>query len=359
MDHLHAVILAGGAGTRLWPLSRRARPKQLLRLFGGKSLLQHARLRLDGLIPADNIWVVTAEEQGASVRAELPELRPEQVIGEPAMRDTANAIGLAANLLQQRDQDAVMAILTADHLITPIDVFQQKLRMAAQAAVDQPDALVTFAIKPTEPHCGYGYLKLGDAVSDGVQRVDAFKEKPDWATAEAYFADGQHYWNSGMFVWKTTAILNELSRLLPENAATLTSLAADWHTASKRSDIAKQYADLQRTSIDFGVMEKARNVLAIELDCEWIDVGSWASVASLTTADDADNQTIGSPALTFNAEGNLLVNEDNEHVVVAIGVQGLAIIRTPDATLVCNRQHLHKVKEAVKEISERFGDRFA
>jgi len=359
MDHLHAVILAGGAGTRLWPLSRRARPKQLLRLFSGKSLLQHARLRLDGLIPADNIWIVTADEQAAGIRAELPDLPSEQVIGEPAMCDTANAIGLAANLLHQRDPDAVMAVLTADHLITPIDVFQQKLLMAAQVAVDQPDALVTFAVKPTEPHCGYGYLKLGETVSDGVQRVDAFKEKPDQSTAEAYLADGQHYWNSGMFVWKTAAILNELGRRLPDNATILTSLAADWSTASKRTTIAKQYAGLQRTSIDFGVMEKACNVLAIELDCDWVDVGSWESVASLTASDDADNQTIGSPAVTFDAEGNLLVNEDDDHVVVAIGVQGLVIVRTPDATLVCDRQELHKVKQAVKEISERFGDRFA
>jgi mannose-1-phosphate guanylyltransferase len=222
----HAVIMAGGSGTRLWPLSRRMRPKQLLRLFEGASLLQLARHRLEGLFAPAQIWVITSASYRDLVAAELPDLPTENLIGEPVGRDTANAIGLAANLLAQRDPDATMAVFTADHLISPQEPFAVAIRAGLDAAEAYPDSLVSFGITPDSPFSGYGYVRRGEPVAPRVYRVAEFKEKPAREQAEHYVRSGQYLWNSGMFAWRVSTILAELQRHLPTNAALLAALAA-------------------------------------------------------------------------------------------------------------------------------------
>jgi mannose-1-phosphate guanylyltransferase len=211
----YAVIMAGGSGTRLWPLSRWNRPKQLLPLIGGRSLLDLAVERLTGLFEHKNILIVTNAEYADQIAAELPQLPQANIVGEPEGRDTANAVALAAQLLAARDADATMAIFTADHIIRPTSVFIQAVRTACETAEQHADALVTFGIRPTWPHTGLGYIHCSQTVADGVRQVVGFKEKPDRHTARRYVESGEHYWNSGMFVWKVSAIRDALTRYLP------------------------------------------------------------------------------------------------------------------------------------------------
>jgi len=353
----HAVIMAGGAGTRLWPLSRRNRPKQLLKLFDGKSLLQHARARLEGVFDAANTWVITSATYIDLVAEELPDLPRENLIGEPTGRDTANAIGLAAHLLAQRDPDATMAVFTADHLIEPRDAFQNVIRCGLQAAEQHPDSLVTFGVMPTEPHTGYGYIHLGEPVGDGVYRVRAFKEKPTREVAEQYLRSGEYLWHSGMFVWKVAAILGELSRCLPENHATLARLVADWSHLRGSDEGRRLFEGLYRISIDFGVMGKARRVLVVRMPCRWMDVGSWTSIAATRQPDEAGNVLLAPNSLLLDAHGNILVSE-GEHLLVALGVRDLIVVHSDDATLVCRCQDAERVKQIVDLCRRRHGERY-
>ncbi|MBN2446884.1 MAG: mannose-1-phosphate guanylyltransferase, partial [Phycisphaerae bacterium] len=220
----HAVIMAGGSGTRLWPLSRRMRPKQLLRLFDGESLLQLARLRLDGLFEPDNIWVITSANYVDLVAEALPDIPRANLIGEPVGRDTANAIGLAAGLLEERDPDATMAVFTADHIIKPREPFANAITAGLRAAEKYPTSLVTFGITPAGPHTGYGYVRRGEVLAASVYRVQEFKEKPTLTVAREYIDSGEYYWNSGMFAWRVSAIQDALRKHLPDNAAALAEL---------------------------------------------------------------------------------------------------------------------------------------
>ncbi|MGE0482194.1 MAG: mannose-1-phosphate guanylyltransferase, partial [Phycisphaerae bacterium] len=276
----HAVIMAGGSGTRLWPLSRRMRPKQLMRLFDGASLLQIARRRLAGVFARECTWVITNDAYIDLVASELPDLPRENLIGEPTGRDTANAIGLAAALIVRRDPDATIAVFTADHIVEPIDTFADAIRTGLDAAEAHPDALVTFGVTPDSPHTGYGYLQKGAPSGTAVYRVREFREKPTRAVAERYLSSGEYLWNSGMFAWRASAIRAELERLLLENFRTLDELAEVWGNTAHAATRTERFASLQKISIDYGVMEKARRGLVVEMRCRWSDLGSWSSIAA-------------------------------------------------------------------------------
>lgn len=353
----HAVIMAGGSGTRLWPLSRRMRPKQLMRLFDGKSLLWHARERLRGLFEPSSIWVITSAAYLDLVGAELPDLPRENLIGEPMGRDTSNAIGLAAHLLALRDADATMAVFTADHLITPQEQFASAISAGLAAAEAHPTSLVTFGITPDSAHTGYGYVQRGAALRAGTYRVKQFREKPTLEIARQYLASGEYYWNSGMFAWRASAILAELARSMPENDRALRDLAQRWREIGHQPAGAAAFAALQKISIDFGVMERAASVLVVEMACRWLDLGSWNAIAATRAADAQENSVVATHALVSGGRNNVLVSED-DHLLVVLGADDLVVVHSADATLVCRREHVEKIKELVELRQARFGQRY-
>ncbi len=353
----HAVIMAGGAGTRLWPVSRKTRPKQLMRLFDGASLLQLARRRLDGLFAPENIWVITSADYIDLVATELPDLPRENLIGEPMGRDTANAIGLAAHLLALRDADGTMGVFTADHIISPQDRFADAIRGGLEAAERFPESLITFGITPDSPHTGYGYVQRGEQLGPHVFRAGKFKEKPTREVAETYLKSGEYYWNAGMFTWRVSAILEELAHHLPENDRTLKELARSWQDLAGTDEAAREFESLHKISIDYGVMEKAASVLLVEMNCRWLDLGSWTAIASTREPDSAGNIAIATSTLSVDAHNNILVSE-SDHLIVALGIDDLVVAHSDDATLVCRRDHVQQIKDLAKLREAHFGARF-
>src|ERR1700722_9128076 len=254
----YGVIMAGGSGTRLWPLSRSNQPKQFLKVIRGKSLLQLSYQRLRGLLQPEQIFVCTSAAQGAAVLENLPELPKANLLGEPQARDTANAVGFAAAVLAKRDPDAVCAVVTADHVIEPVNQFQASLKKAFDLTAERRDALVTFGIVPNFGHTGLGYIHRGEALSiSGTYRVQAFIEKPDKATADRYVESGRYYWNSGMFVWRCDTVLGELAVHLPESHAGLMKISEAWGTPNQQATLESVYPTLPKISIDYAVMEPA------------------------------------------------------------------------------------------------------
>lgn len=353
----YAVIMAGGSGTRLWPLSRRGMPKQLLKLIGGRSTLRLAYERLRGVVPDERILVCTGAEHRDLVAADLPELDPANILGEPEGRDSLNAIAWPAALLAARDPDAVMAVLSSDHLIEPVDRFAAALRDGFDVAESDASALVTFGVVPTFPHTGLGYLERGADVPGrpGVCRVAAFVEKPERAVAEQYLASGRYWWNSGMFVWRARTFLDQLRQLLPETAAAVAELVA----APARLD--EIYPTLRKISVDYAIMEPvsqgrgSAQVLAVALPIEWQDIGGFAALADQLPKDEAGNAVEGS-ALLHQASGNLVINSAGADRAVAVfGMTDTIVVQTPQITLVCPRSEAGRIKELVAEAIERLG----
>jgi mannose-1-phosphate guanylyltransferase len=350
----YAVILAGGSGKRLWPLSRQGEPKQLLALFEGRSLLQLAWDRLTGLVPSDRILVCTGAPYADVVRQQLPELEPQNLLGEPEGRDSLNAAAWPSAVLAAKDPDAVVAILTADQLIQPVEVFQQRLTEAFQIAEAQPDALVTFGVVPNEPATGFGYLQLGEPLAgfDDAFQVDQFKEKPDSATATRYLADGGYWWNAGMFVWRAATFMEQLEKLQPANHRLITRLAAQPQL------LAEIFPQLLKISVDYAVMEPVSQglgtarVVSVGLPIKWADVGSFAALAEQLPHDEFGN-AIDGPVAVLDAGNNLLINHDGDGTVVAaLGVSGLVVVRTPTATLVAGLGYSERVKELTAQVAQ-------
>src|SRR5262245_50406585 len=272
---LHALIMAGGGGTRFWPRSRQKRPKQFLTLAGDRTLIQQAVDRLEAAAPPERTWVITSATHAAEAASQLPQLRTERIIGEPCGRDTAACIGLGAALIHQDDPDATMLVTPADHVIEPMQEFRRALHVAAGLADEHPIALVTIGIPPTFPATGYGYIQRGQALAERqgapVFRVQAFREKPSLEVAQSMLESGQYYWNSGLFIWKARTILDQLRVNQPTLAAAVERIAKAWKTPAREQVLAKEYEGLTRISIDFAVMEKAKEVLVVAAPFRWDD----------------------------------------------------------------------------------------
>jgi mannose-1-phosphate guanylyltransferase len=345
----HAVIIAGGSGTRLWPLSKQDRPKQLLKLFGGKSLLRLSFERLRSLLPPEQIYVITAKPYLEAMAAELPELPKANLLGEPCPRDTAPAVGLAAHLLALRDPNGVMGIFTADQIIDPVDQFRDTLARAFAAAEHHANALVTFGVRPHSPHTGYGYIHRGRTLEAGAYEIHGFKEKPDLLTAGMYVASGEYYWNAGMFVWRIPTILAQYEKHQPEMARDLREVAAEFDQPHRASAVLKRFSQIKKISVDFAIMEKADRVVCVELSCRWLDVGSWPSLAEIFAPDSSGNTVVAPRVATIDSHGNILVSE-TDHLIAAVGVQDLIVVHSPHATLICSRADAQRIKDLVQQL---------
>ncbi len=350
---LHAVIMAGGSGTRFWPASRRRRPKQLLPIGSETPLLRRTFERLQPWIPPERVWVVTTAELARATAELLPELPPGNILGEPAGRDTAACAGYAAIRLRAADPEATCLVLPADHVIGAEELFRAAMEAGA-AHVTARGGLLTFGIRPTRPETGYGYLELGPEAAEirghAVHRLRRFVEKPDAETARAYVESGGFLWNSGMFVWRARDLLGELARQLPDLFEGLERIAAALGTAGEEEVLHRVYPELRRTSVDFGVMEGAELVWCIPVEFPWSDVGSWDAAWEVARKD-AGGTAVRGRVVTLDAEGSLVIS-DGPAVAVA-GVTDLVVVATSDAVLVVPRSQAQRVKEVVRELERR------
>jgi mannose-1-phosphate guanylyltransferase len=357
---IHAMIMAGGGGTRFWPRSRKCRPKQFLTLAGDRSLLQMALDRLEATVPSERTWVITGAAYVEETRRQLPQLLSERVVGEPVGRDTAAAVGLGAALIARDDPDAVMIVTPADHVIEPVQEFRRAVHVAAQMAIENPAALVTFGIPPTYPATGYGYIHRGEVVANrqgiDVCRVKQFKEKPAADVAEQYVASGEYYWNSGIFVWRAATVLAALRQSEPELHAALSRLADAWPTPGRDEALRTTYPTLKRISIDFAVMEKSREVLVVRAPYKWDDVGSWLALERMNPQD-ADRNTIQAIHAGLKTSGCVIVG-DAGRLIATAGVKDLLIVQDGDATLVADRNDENAVKQLVELLQKKRLDQY-
>jgi mannose-1-phosphate guanylyltransferase len=357
----YVLIMAGGSGKRLWPLSRRDMPKQLLKVVGGKSLLRIAFERLDGLVPASQVLVCTSADYAHVVAEELPEIDPDNILGEPEGRDSLNAVAWPAAVLALRDPAAVVAVVTADQIMHPVSSFRVALEEGFEVAETHPDALVTFGVVPASPHTGYGYLQRGEPLGDSttVSRVLAFKEKPDRSTAEHYLSSGEYWWNSGMFVWRAATLLEQLKILLPSTYEAVTELAAD------PGRLEAVYPTLQKISVDYAVMEPVSHgrgsaqVLAVRLPITWHDVGGFASLSEQLPRDSHGNATSGVSVLV-DARDNLVINHaEDGRLVAVVGLSDTVIVQTPQITLVCPMGEAERIKDLLAQVTDQLGGTYA
>jgi len=355
--------MAGGTGKRLWPLSRQKRPKQVLKLLDGKTLLRCCFERLRPIFDIRNIIVLTNAGYADVVREDLSELPFNNVIAEPAVRDTAGAIGLVSTVLSKYDSEATIAVLTADQIIEPAEVLQQGLKDALTFINNNPEDMITFGIQPTFTSTSLGYIKCGNNrecpnCKNTIYSVEAFREKPDEKTAKKYLEAGQYFWNSGMFVWNAKTILSNLAKFLPEATEPLAKIQAAWDSPNQQQTLQDWFVKLPKISIDYAVMEKADRVNAIKLDCRWLDMGSFAALADVTSSDKNKNIVVAGQSELLDCNNSIIVTEDKGHLIAAIGLENMVVAHSPDATLICHIDQTHRLKELLELIKQHDGEKF-
>lgn len=353
---MYIAILAGGGGTRLWPLSRQATPKQFLRLISKQTMLQATVERALPLTEPAKLYVITSRAYEHDVEDQLPFIPAQNVVGEPRGRNSALAIGLAACYVAHEDPDAIMASIGSDHLIRNVDLFRETLRAGAEAAA-AGDYLVTIGIKPTEPHTGYGYIRVGDEVfrkrGMPVMRVRGFREKPDRETAQAYLDDGGYLWNTNYFVWRVGSILRAFEEHAPDYAQALERIRGAIGTPREAHVIREVYERARNEAIDPLILEKASNLLVVPATFDWSDVGSWSDIYQLAELYE-ENAILHGQAhqhLAIDSRGCLIV--PGGRLVVTIGLDDVVVVNTEDVTLVCPRDRAQEVKTAVEELQRR------
>ncbi|MHC5076850.1 MAG: mannose-1-phosphate guanylyltransferase [Planctomycetota bacterium] len=339
----YAVIMAGGTG--------------------GHTLLYHCYHRLVEIFEKDNILVLTNTSYVDIVHENLPDLPKENIIAEPAVRDTASAIGLAATVLSKRDPDATMAVLSADHIIEPTENLQAALKDGLNCINKNHHCLMVFGIEPTTPSTQLGYIKCIDPIEtesciNKVYTVEAFKEKPNENTAIEYVNAGNFFWNSGIFIWKANTILDYLQKFLPESTEPLKNIQAAWNTDKQSKVLQEWFPKLQKISIDFAVMEKAKDVHAIKLECKWLDMGSFNALAEIISSDEHDNVVTSELNELMDCTNTIVVTEEHNHLIAAIGVKDMVIAHSPDATLICPADQTHRLKELLEKIEKDTGEKF-
>jgi len=348
MSHLYGLILAGGRGTRFWPRSRRANAKQVLKFFGDRSLIQQTVDRLRPVLPPERIWILTNEHLRAQIVKQLPEVPKKQILAEPAQRNTAPAIGLAAHILASIDPNAVMGVFPADHVISKPREYIKLLRPAFRAA--REGKIVVLGIEPRWPETGYGYIEMANVEGP----VTSFREKPDAATAEQFLKAGNFYWNAGMFFWKASVLLGELRKYLPKTATLIAGLPpfSSRHFAARMVQV---FPRCENISIDYAVLERAKNVVGIPAgDVGWNDVGSWNAVYELQPRDARGNAVRGD-ALLLDSGGNY-VDAAKSKLIALLGVHDLIVVDTPDALLIADRSRAQQVGDLVKQLEKEKRD---
>jgi mannose-1-phosphate guanylyltransferase len=354
----YVAIMAGGIGSRFWPMSRSSYPKQFLDILGlGRTLIQQSYDRYSKVVPAENVFVVTSAEYVSIVKKQLPDLPPENILAEPSRKNTAACIAYIAFKLQTINPDAVMIAAPADHLVTETTQFVTTAQTALQF-VEQNNALVTIGIKPSHPNTGYGYIQHEmNTVAPEVFKVKTFTEKPSEEIARAFIASGDFLWNAGIFTWKVSAILEALEKHLPEVFEVFAAERTHFNTEGEQKAIEKIYPLCTNTSIDVGVMEKASNVYVIPADFGWSDLGTWNSAWDNMEKDYFGNAVVGKQVMVVDAN-NCMVHVPDNKLVLLQGLRDYIIVDTPDALLICKKEKEQQIKEYVAEVKRNMGDQY-
>ncbi|MEM9082501.1 MAG: mannose-1-phosphate guanylyltransferase [Planctomycetota bacterium] len=360
----YAMIMAGGAGTRLWPVSRQHLPKQLVRFVprGGEqvSLLHLAVDRIGDLVQPSHRFICTNESYRGEIRSTIPGIDDPQILGEPVGRDTLNAVGFTAAVLHKRDPEASFAVLSADHLISPEDLFRDRLHTAFEIVDHDPQTLVACSIKPTYPATQFGYVEMAESL-DGfanANKLDGFVEKPNLERAQVYLESGVYAWNSGIFVWKASTILDCIRRYKPESYAGLMKIADAWDTPQQSEVLRTVYPELPKISVDYAIMEPASREQAragkdgvklatVLLDIDWLDVGSWPSFGETLEEDSHGNRIAGDASFAHlhRTTNSQIVNYEGKHHIALVGCEDLIVVHTADATLVMKREQADLIKK--------------
>jgi mannose-1-phosphate guanylyltransferase len=356
--------MAGGGGTRFWPRSREERPKQFLALGGERTLLQMALDRVEAQVPPQRSWVITGAAYTAETARQLPGVPADHIVGEPFRRDTAAAVALGAALIAREDPAATILVTPADHVIEPAQEFRRAAHVAEQMAQERPNALITFGIPPTYPATGYGYIhragELANRQGISVYRVRGFKEKPPQELAEQYVASGEYFWNAGIFVWKAATILDALRQLRPQMHASVGRIADAWPTPRRGEVLRREFDPIERTSIDFAVMEHAaeagKEVLAVQAPYRWDDVGSWLALERMNPQDADGNTVLGTHAGLHTRD--CVIVADEGRLIATIGVDNLLIVQDGNATLVADKREEAAVKQLVDLLKKKGLERY-